>query len=135
MAVQRGDDRNTAAIHHHHAPAAFLTVDERRTGERARALAVLERILGVGGEEAGVTHGVRGQVVALVAPVDAAERNLEHREYEQRQPEIAEEQPPGHSGIRSLKPTPRTVSIQPGSPSLRRSEATCTSIVRLRMPE
>ena len=31
--------------------------------------------------------------------------------------------------MRRRKPTPRTVSIQPASPSLRRSAATCTSIV------
>ena len=43
--------------------------------------------------------------------------------------EVAEEEPAAHGAGRRRKPTPRTVSIQPGSPSLRRSEPTWTSIV------
>ena len=71
---------------------------------------------------------VRRQVAALGALVLHAERHLEAEQDEQRDPEVAEQQPPGH-GTCSRKPTPRTVSIQPGSPSFRRSAATWTSIV------
>ena len=71
---------------------------------------------------------VRRQVAALGALVLQAERHLEAEQDEQRHPEVAEQEPPGH-GTRSRKPTPRTVSIQPGSPSFRRSAATWTSIV------
>ena len=71
---------------------------------------------------------VRRQVAALGALVLHAERHLEAEQDEQRDPEVAEQQPARH-GTRSRKPTPRTVSIQPGSPSFRRSAATWTSIV------
>ena len=56
------------------------------------------------------------------------ERHFEHDQHEERQPEVPEKQPAGHAE-RSRNPTPRTVSIQPGSPSLRRRPATWTSIV------
>ena len=71
---------------------------------------------------------VRRQIAALGALVLHAERHLEAEQDEQRDPEVAEQQPAGH-GTCSRKPTPRTVSIQPGSPSFRRSAATWTSIV------
>ena len=71
---------------------------------------------------------LRHEVAPLGARVLDAERHLERDEHEQRDAEVAEEQPPGHAA-RRRKPTPRTVSIQPGSPSLRRSAATWTSIV------
>ena len=62
--------------------------------------------------------------------VGQGERNLQHGEQEDRQRQVAREEPPqGSSGAASRKPTPRTVSIQPGSPSFLRRDATCTSIV------
>ena len=88
----------------------------------------LDGVLGVGREHRRVVLDLRRQVAALGALVLHAERHLEATQDEQRDPEVAEQQPPGH-GTRSRKPTPRTVSIQPGSPSLRRSAATWTSIV------
>ena len=72
------------------------------------------------------------EVAPLAALVLHAERHLEREQHEQRDAEVAEQQPAvtaaRHAG-RSRKPTPRTVSIQAGSPSLRRSAATWTSIV------
>ena len=65
------------------------------------------------------------------------ERDLEHEQDERGDREVADEQPPLHrrgparhsARARSRNPTPRTVSIQPGSPSFLRSDATCTSSV------
>ena len=70
---------------------------------------------------------LRRQARPLVAGVDEPERHLEHREDDDREREVAEEQAPRHA--RSRNPTPRTVSISVGSPSFLRSEATWTSTV------
>ena len=71
---------------------------------------------------------LRDEVPPLRPRVLDAERHLERDEHEQRDAEVAEKKAPGHAA-RRRKPTPRTVSIHPGSPSLRRSDATWTSIV------
>ena len=65
----------------------------------------------------------------LVAREGDPERDLEGQQDEERERQVAREQPTAHPGSPRRKPTPRTVSIQPGSPSFRRSEATWTSIV------
>ena len=64
---------------------------------------------------------------ALAARVDEPERHLEHREHDDRERQVADQQPARHA--RSRSPTPRTVSISVGSPSFLRSAATCTSTV------
>ena len=77
----------------------------------------LDDVLGVCREHGRIVRDVGRQVATLGALVLHAERHLEAEQDEQRHPEIAEQQPPRH-GTRSRKPTPRTVSIQPGSPEL-----------------
>ena len=68
-----------------------------------------------------------GQPLLLVARVDEPERHLEHREDDDGEREVADQQAARHA--RSRSPTPRTVSISVGSPSFLRSAATCTSTV------
>ena len=63
----------------------------------------------------------------LGACVDESERHLEHREDDDGEREVADQQPARHA--RSRRPTPRTVSISVGSPSFLRNAATCTSTV------
>ena len=67
---------------------------------------------------------------ALVARVRDPERHLEHRPVRQTSASgSSSSSRRGSSRARGGKPTPRTVSIQPGSPSFLRSAATWTSIV------
>src|SRR5207245_5868471 len=59
---------------------------------------------------------------------------LQHEEHETGEQKVGEEEPAGHQpplGEPSRKPTARTVSIQRGSPSFFRNEATWTSSVLL----
>jgi hypothetical protein len=51
-----------------------------------------------------------------------AQWHFERRKNNDHEPEIPEQKASGH--VRKRKPMPRTVSIQSGSPSLRRSAAT-----------
>ena len=68
------------------------------------------------------------ELTALSARELDAQRDREREQDNQRERDVGGDQAPRHVA-RKRKPTPRTVWIQPGSPSLRRSEATWTSMV------
>ncbi len=89
----------------------------------------LQGVLRERGDRDRVPLDLPGEVAALVPAVGDPERHLEHEQDQQREPDVGQEQATAHGAGRRRKPTPRTVSIQPGSPSLRRSEPTWTSIV------
>ena len=67
--------------------------------------------------------------IVLMTGVHERKRNLEDEEDCEDEREVGEDHASPHSS-RNLKPTLRTVSIRPGSPSFLRSEATWTSSVR-----
>src|SRR5581483_2762169 len=131
-ASARVDERAAAPVDDHDTPAGLPLVRVRLRREHVElpvaSLRRLNGVLGERGERRRVVRDLRGQVAALGALVLHAERQLEAEQDEQRHTEVAEQQPAGH-GTRSRKPTPRTVSIQAGSPSFLRNEATWTSIV------
>jgi hypothetical protein len=68
--------------------------------------------------------------IVLMTGVHERKRNLEDEEDCEDEREVGEDHASPHSA-RNLKPTRRTVSIRPGSPSFLRSEATWTSSVRV----
>ena len=117
-------------IDDHDAPSGALGVAPRdaREGHRRRRHAVLEVVLRERRERERVDLDPALEIIPLGAPVRDAERDLERREHCDRECEVREEQLASHGGCRR-RPTPRTVSIHAGSPSLRRSDATWTSIV------
>src|SRR6266542_2374383 len=124
-------NRDPAGVHDDDAAACVAPVvgGERDELYRRGFRPVFEGAFGKRGEGVGVALDLGGQVLALAAGVRDPEWDLEQREHGKHEREIREKQPSGHGRARRRSPTPRTVSIQPGSPSLRRSEATCTSTV------
>src|SRR5439155_6728932 len=83
----------------------------------------------VEGDGGGVVLDARDQLPPLQPVDDDAERHLEDDEHEHRDRQVADQKTTDHDAGCSLNPTPRTVSIHPGSPSFFRMDATCTSRV------
>src|SRR5207342_1028215 len=89
----------------------------------------LEHILRERADGHGIALDLGRQVVSLVPRERDGERHLEQGKNDEREDDVACEKAPGHGRATSRSPMPRTVSIQPGSPSFFRSEATWTSTV------
>ena len=124
------DDGAPAAVDDEHATAGLGGVvgcDPWNLFRHGRSL--LECVLDEGGERDGVALDLAGEVLPFAVRVGDRERDLEQREHEHGDGEVGREEPASHGCGASRRPTPRTVSIQRGSPSFFRSEATWTSIV------
>ncbi len=82
-------------------------------------------------EDRRVLAGAGPDGVALVVGREEAERHLERDQQERGEDEVGEDQATAHGQAvgPSRSPTLRIVSIHSGCPSLRRSDATCTSSV------
>ena len=91
--------------------------------------APLEPVLGERRDAVRIVLDRGFEAVAFAALERQRKRHLQDEEHECGDRQVAEEEPSGHRGGQRRKPTPRTVSIQAGSPSFLRNAAMCTSSV------
>src|SRR5580765_8282341 len=122
------DDNAPGPVDDHDVSIRLVCVTNGNRAERRRVAVVPEHVFRERSDRPGIPLEPTRDVTALVACVGDAQRHLQRDEDDDREREIAEEKPAAH-GSCNRKPTPRTASIQAGSPSLRRSDAMCTSIV------
>ncbi len=92
-------------------------------------IVVLEALVGEHRESGSAAFEGRDGLLVKPARVADCERHLQRHDDQHREPHVAEEEPAFQPWDSRRNPTPRTVSIQEGPPSFRRSEATCTSMV------
>ena len=126
------EHRRAETVDDHDSPARLplIAAGARRQAARdERRRPCLQVVFGERGEDHRVTLDSRFEGTALGARVGEPQRDHQNREHEDRQGEVAEKELAAHGAGRSRNPTPRTVSIQLGSPSFLRSDATCTSSV------
>ena len=118
------DQGTSAAAHDHNSAAGIARVAVRngRDGLESVSRGDAHCVLRKGPECRGVALDLCLEVTARRVRVLDTQWHFECRKHDDNEPEIPEQKASGH--VRKRKPTPRTVSIQSGSPSLRRSAAT-----------
>ena len=106
-----------------------IRVDQTLEAGIASAASRLEGLFGSAGDDESVAFQPGHEAIALDGAEVACQRNVvcsqddDGDRYEHRH------QPPSHPGASSRNPTPRTASIQCGSPSFLRIAAMCASTV------